>query len=124
VTIGYRHDSAQIGQSLRYFAHAGPEIHAKPQLVQNGDTVHLWGTVPKPSARGRVVVLQASAPGSHRWLTFRKATSGKGGKFKSSYRFAHTTIATTYRIRALVPAQANYPWQAGASRPARVRVTP
>jgi hypothetical protein len=70
-----------------------------------------------------VVVLQANAPGSRRWITFRKATTDTNGAFRSSYRFTSTTRPTRYRFRALVPSQAGYPWVEGESDPVSVLVT-
>jgi hypothetical protein len=67
-------------------------------------------------------VIQANVPGSPRWITFRRATSGRGGVFHSSYRFRETTRRTRYRFRALVPEQVGYPWQEGASDPVSVLV--
>jgi hypothetical protein len=122
--IGYRHDASQINQSVDYLAHARPEIKASRRKVHNGERVGLTGTVPGPNKDERVVVLQASAPGSGRWLTFRKAITDKNGNWVSGYRFDHTNVATTYLIRALLPNQANYPYQEGASRPVRIRVKP
>jgi hypothetical protein len=124
ILIGYRHDAAQIDQSVDYLAHARPQIKASRLKVHNGERVGLSGTVPGPNKNERVVVLQASAPGSGRWLTFRKAITDKNGNWVSGYRFDHTTIATTYLIRALLPPQANYPYQEGASPPVRIRVKP
>ena len=37
--------------------------------------------------------------------------------FGATYRFAVTTRATRYRFRALVPREATYPYDTGASRP-------
>lgn len=122
--IGYRHDAAQIADSLHYLAHARPTLRASTQKLRNGDKVKFIGRLPRPNAVERTVVLQASAPGSHRWLTIRKAVSGKGGYFLTGYRFAHTTKPTTYLFRALAPRQKNYAFEEGAGKPVRIRVLP
>ena len=124
ILVGYRHDAAQINQSLDYLSRARPKITASRHKLHNGERVGLTGTVPGPNKAERVVVLQASAPGSERWLTIRKAITDKSGEWVSGYRFDHTTIPTTYLFRALLPAQANYPYEEGASRPVKVRVKP
>ncbi|HVV91179.1 MAG TPA: hypothetical protein VHB53_11840, partial [Solirubrobacterales bacterium] len=123
VMIGYRHDTAQIARSVRYYAHTKPILKAGPKKLKNGEKVRLWGSLPEPKAGGRVVVLQANVPGSHRWITFRKATTGERGRFKARYHFTSTTRRITYRFRALVPRQAGYPWDQGASKPTSVTVT-
>lgn len=122
VLIGYRHDTAQVAREVRYYAHAEPTLKASPGRLQNGDRVRLWGQLPGPNRRGRVIVLQANVPGSKRWITFRRATSGAGGHFQTGYRFNSTTQTTTYRFRAVVPQQAGYPWVEGASKPVKVLV--
>lgn len=120
--IGYRHDSSQVARGVRFYSHTRPTLRLRPQTVRNGRWIRLWGALPGPRAGGRVVVLQASALHSRRWLTFRRATANRHGRFHSRYRFNATTRSTTYRIRALVPRQAGYPWQEGHSNPVRVLV--
>jgi len=122
VIIGYRHDASQVAREVRYYSRAEPILHLLPREVRNGHDIRLWGSLPGPAAGGRVVVLQASALHARRWLTFAHATANGQGAFQSHYRFTSTTTATTYRIRAVVPTQANYPWVEGASRPVKVRV--
>ena len=122
VIIGYRHDASQVAREVRYYSHAEPTLQLAPRRVRNGHDIRLWGSLPGPAPGGRVVVLQASALHARRWLTFAHATANGHGAFQSHYRFTSTTATTTYRIRAVVPTQANYPWVEGASRPVRVRV--
>ncbi len=121
VVIGYRHDAAQVARDVRYYAHAQPSLRVAPRKLENGDRVRLSGQVPAPGG-GRVVVLQANVSGSKRWITFRKATTDANGGFRSGYHFNATTRSTTYRFRAVVPAQAGYPWVEGHSDPVKVRV--
>ena len=113
--IGYRHNASQVARQVRYYSRAEPTLKVAPQKLTDDHRVHLWGQVPGPNPVGRVVVLQANVPGSKRWITFRQTTTGAQGSFKSGYRFFATTRTTTYRFRALVPAQAGYPWVEGAS---------
>jgi hypothetical protein len=121
--IGYRHDTAQVAREVRYYAHTRPTLGAGPTKLRNGEKVKLRGALPQPAAAGRVVVLQANVPGSHRWITFRKATTGERGRFKAEYHFTSTTRKIEYRFRALVPRQAGYPWDQGASKPVSVTVS-
>jgi protocatechuate 3,4-dioxygenase beta subunit len=122
IVVGYRHDSSQVARDVRYYAHARPQLRLAPAVLRNGEQVRLWGHLPGPLPGRRVVVLQANAPGSKRWITFHKATSDPLGAFKSNYRFTSTTRRTRYRFRAIVPRQAGYPWLEGSSEPAGVLV--
>lgn len=124
VMVGYRRDARQVERHLRYLAHAHPSLHASSGRLRNGQRVHFQGRLPGPHRRGNVVILQASVLGSSRWITFRRATSRRGGIFRASYRFTSTTRATTYRFRAVVPVQDGYPWVQGHSRSVKVTVTP
>lgn len=69
-----------------------------------------------------MVVLQASALHSRRWFTFRQATTNRHGVYRARYRLDATRRPITYRIRAVVPRQRNYPWEKGHSKPALVQV--
>jgi hypothetical protein len=122
ILIGYRHGSFELARTLKLSSSPRPTLRARPRKLHNGERVRLQGKLPGPSAAGRVVVLQAGVPGSRRWITFRKATTGARGRFKARYHFTSTTRRITYRFRALVPRQAGYPWNQGASRPAKVTV--
>jgi hypothetical protein len=122
VLIGYRHDSFQVGRSISYAAHARPTLRLRPSRVHGGDRIRITGRLPGPSAVGRVVVLQASALHGRRWLTFRRATTGHRRYFGATYRFGETPQTITYKIRAVVPLQSGYPYAAGHSVAARVKV--
>lgn len=124
LAVGYRSNAFQLIRNLRLNSHAQPILSASPRLLANHRRVHFRGRLPGPRAAGRVVILQANVVGSNRWITFRKATSGKKGRFRASYQFVSTTRRTVYRFRAELPVQAGYPWLAGNSRPVRVVVTP
>jgi hypothetical protein len=121
--VAYRSDSFQVAQRRLLYTRARPTLTAQRTRLKNGEEIKLHGRLPQPKAKGRVVVLQASVLGSKRWITFRKATSGREGRFKARYRFTSTTRRTTYRFRALVPQQAGYPWEQGASKPVSVTVS-
>lgn len=120
--VAYRYDASQIARSVRYYSPVRPSLHSSPRSLRGHRQLHLWGQLPGPRAARRVVVLQANVLGSKRWITFRKATTGRKGRFHSRYRFRSTTRTTTYRFRALVPHQAGYPWVEGHSKAAKVTV--
>jgi hypothetical protein len=122
--LGYRHDSFQVARDVRYYAHTAPSLEVDPPQLRNGRRVKLWGQLPPPEAAGRVVILQANVVGSKRWITFRRATTGPRGGFRSGYEFHSTTRKTTYRFRAVVPRQDHYPYVEGHSKPVSVLVRP
>jgi hypothetical protein len=122
--IGYRHDSFQVAHSVRYYAHAAPSLAVTPSELRDGGQIELTGWLPQPAAAARVVIVQAKVVGSKRWITFRRSTTGPRGAFKASYRFHSTTRKTDYRFRAVVPAQDDYPYVEGHSKPVSVLVRP
>ncbi|HVV89745.1 MAG TPA: carboxypeptidase-like regulatory domain-containing protein [Solirubrobacterales bacterium] len=124
IVVGYRNDTFQVDRDLRLYSHTQPDLSVAPRLLSNHGRVRFRGRLPGPRAVGRVVVLQASAVGSKRWITFRKATTRAHGRFHATYHFISTTRRTTYRFRAVVPVQDGYPWLAGRGKPVRVVVTP
>lgn len=122
ILLAYRHDTFQVARSVNYYAHAKPTLRVRPNKVRGRRRVRISGKLPGPNAAGRVVILQASALHSKRWYTFHRATANGKGIFHSRYRFGATTRTTTYRLRAVIPRQAGYPWETGHSKPVRVKV--
>jgi hypothetical protein len=120
--LGYRHDAFQVGKTLEVNSHAKPTIELGRGRIRRGGRVKITGSLPGVDPAGRVVVLQASSLHGRRWLTFRRATTGPKGGFRSAYRFGATPRTTTYRMRAVVPRQAGYPYEPGHSTPARIKV--
>jgi hypothetical protein len=120
--LGYRHDAFQVAKTLAFNSHAKPTIKLSRGRVARGRRIKITGFLPGPDAAGRVIVLQASSLHGRRWLTFRRATTGPQGGFRSGYRFGDTSSTTTYRMRAVVPRQAGYPYEPGHSTPKRVKV--
>jgi hypothetical protein len=68
---------------------------------------------------GKVVTMQARERG--RWRDFESARSRRGGRFSARYRFSRGARGT-FPIRAVVRAEASYPYATGRSRAVRVRV--
>lgn len=120
--VGYRHDSFQVDRSLTVGTRARPTIRLSAGRVHAGDRIGITGKLPGPSRTEHVLVLQASSLHGKNWLTFRRVTTGPKGGYRATYRFGRTTSTITYRLRALVPRQAGYPYEPGASKPARVKV--
>jgi hypothetical protein len=89
--------------------------------TRNKRSIKFTGSVPgaPKDARARVD-MQAWAG---RWVTFASATV-RNGTFASSYKFTQTFSPTTYRFRAVLPADPDFPYAAGKSREVHVRVRP
>ena len=89
--------------------------------ARNGETVRFGGRiVGAPSEARTRVELQAWAG---RWVPFAMATVSRG-RFTAKYTFKRTYRATTYRFRAVLPSDPNFPYAAATSKQVRVRVAP
>jgi Prophage tail fibre N-terminal len=122
--IGYRHDSFQLSKTLSLGTRARPTLELSRRKIRGGEKVKITGKLPKPRPGGRVLVLQGSSAKGAAWLTFKKVTTGSRGRFKTRYRFTRPRRRTTFRIRAVSPAQAGYEYQPGASKVSRITVRP
>ena len=110
----HRSDSRQIEARLRLSVKAAPKLSVTPRHTGNGHRISFSGVLPGPGNTGRAVALQALS--DRRWVTFELARSRLRGRFEAGYRFRSTAAPTTYRFRALVEAQAGYPYRRGTSR--------
>jgi hypothetical protein len=110
--------SSVIGIRVR----AGVHLHAS-RTVRPGGTVHFSGRLlggPLPR-HGKVVELQAFDGG--RWRTFSTPRArGKRERFHTTYHLKETFGPRTFRFRARVRREADYPYVLGYSRTVRVRV--
>jgi hypothetical protein len=114
--VGYRYNRKQVDRRARFKSRLRPRLKVSPKSrTENGKQLRLYGSIPGPRNRGRIVVLQASAIHSKSWLTFRKARTDRHGNYTARYRFTSTNTTTKYRFRALVPPQNGYPYEGGTS---------
>jgi len=99
-----------------------PSVRVRPNHgVRRGDRLHFSGRLPGPACSERVVKVQARI-GRRRWQVFRTDRADERCAFRARYKLRATRNARRYRFRALVPEQAGYPYVAGHSRTARVKV--
>jgi hypothetical protein len=120
-------DSTSYGESNAIVERVATPVKlgVSPKAARNGRDVRFAGTVGTdflPKA-GVLVTLEAHYTGGN-WKQFRVVRTGRGGRFGVSYRFTHTSNATTYSFRARVAKQAGYPFEGGTSRRVEVRVSP
>lgn len=101
---------------------AGATLRASRRRIRNGKRVTFRGRVlgeAVPPA-GKIVIVQAFDRG--RWRTFKATRAGADGAYRTRYRFTKTRRTTTYRFRALVPAEQAFPYARGTSKTVKVRV--
>jgi hypothetical protein len=116
VIIGYRVGPVEIDRRLLLLARPHPRLHVRPHRLLNGGRITMRGRIPGPFSRHRIVVLQGRNPGERRWITFEKARTDGSGKFRAHYTFLRVTSGIArFKIRALVPAQNDYPFASGHS---------
>ena len=101
---------------------AATELQVSRTRLRNGQAVTFSGPVrslPTPPG-GKLIEMQVKLPG--RWETFRTIRSDDAGQWSVRYRFRRTRGVQQYRFRARLPAEGSYPFVAGVSRVATVRV--
>jgi hypothetical protein len=125
-TFGYRaslSDTAYTDHvSIAAPTVAAVSLTANRSRLRNGQILRLRGAVAlAPDDAHQPVAIQKLT--EHGWRTIA-STRLRHGAFTWSYRFARTTVATTYRFRAVVPSSSDWPLQRGRSVPRDVRVFP
>ena len=97
------------------------ELKTNRTRTRNGQKVRFTGTIADapPDSRTRVD-LQAWAG---RWVPFADATVRRG-RFSAKYTFKRTYRPTSYRFRAVLRDDPNFPYAAATSKEVRVRVIP
>jgi len=102
---------------------ANTALRLNRRRLRNGQTVVFSGPVrtgPLPAV-GKLVEMQVRQPG--RWQTFKTVRSDAAGNWEVRYHFRRTVGVVDYRFRVRLPEEAGYPFTAGVSRVATVRVT-
>jgi hypothetical protein len=110
-------------RQVKVLVPARTTIHVDHHHVLNGQYIHLRGLVigGEIPSTGKLVELQARVRG--RWRTFATARTDAGGHWRYEYRFDGTRGHQTYRLRAGLPSEADYPCATGYSRSIAVRVS-
>lgn len=127
VRIGYRsHDGdAQFADTtdVLVLVRAGVTLGPRPKRLRNGSVATFRGRAAQPiPLRGVLVDLQARV--GRQWRTFAVVRTARTGRFRYQHRFRNTFVATTFRFRARIHRQADYPYIVGYSRLAKLRVKP
>jgi hypothetical protein len=101
---------------------AASSIRVDRARVLNGRAVNFSGrmrALPVPQG-GKLVELQVVLSG--RWQTFRTTSTDALGRWAIRYQFKRTSGLQRFRFRALLPREASYPFEAGASPAVGVQV--
>ena len=106
---------------VRLNVRAGVTLAVRPRRLRGGGAIRISGRLLAAPATGigKIVTLQARERGH--WRDFENARTHRGGRFSATYRFSRSARGT-FPIRAVVRADAGYPYATGRSRTVRVRV--
>jgi len=120
IDVVYRFNDRLLADRLQLRSSVVPAFKILEKSVTAGQSAHFRGTLPGPSASSRVIALQARA--GKKWRTFKQLRSDALGIFRGKYPFRQTFGSVTYRFRALVKRQGEYPYEPGYSRTRKLRV--
>jgi hypothetical protein len=106
---------------VRLNVRAGVTLAVRPRRIRGGGVIRISGRLLAAPATGigKIVTLQARERGH--WRDFQSARTHRGGRFSATYRFSRAARGS-FPIRAVVRADAGYPYATGRSRTVRVRV--
>lgn len=113
--------------SLRLAVRSAMRLRASSGVAKvGGAPLVLSGRVFPPEAipaEGKSVQLQFRLPGQP-WSEFRTVQTDRRGRFRYAYRFSDDdSRGARFQFRAYAPAQENWPYEPGGSRPVLVRGT-
>jgi hypothetical protein len=103
---------------LRLMVPASSTIRASRLRLNGAGLVRFRGRVRGGVGANLVVVLQGKEGG--RWRTFADTRTGKGGRWRASYRFSG--LPGAYPVRARIRRQGSLPYETGASKRVTVHV--
>lgn len=127
-TLRIRYEGSKLlGPARRELALKVPAasvLKVSRRRVLNGRNVIFRGRLrgrPFPSEPGKIIQMQAFL--DEAWRAFGEPVrADRKGRWRMPYRFIGTTGLVKYRIRALVPREADYPFETGRSNVVRVTV--
>jgi hypothetical protein len=107
-------------QTVKVIVAAPVRLSTDRKHTRNGRSVRFVGRVPGAGKARTRVELQAWVG---KWQPFR-TTALRNGRFRASYRFTRTFATKSYRFRAVIHHDPDFPYAAGRSRVVRVLVRP
>jgi hypothetical protein len=115
-------DAASVAV-LRTTVAAPLHLTTNRRSTRNHRTITFTGRLPGTPKTARTRIDLQALGGGGRWLTFASPTL-KHGTFRGKYTFTRTFSPSTYRFRALLRTDPDFPYAAGTSPEVRVRVRP
>jgi hypothetical protein len=107
-----------VRSAVRLHASAATARVGGAPIVFHGQVAAAPGSIP---ATGGAVELQFRLPGLP-WSEFRTLRTDRRGRFRYAYRFSDDdSRGARFQFRAFVPAQNDWPYEPGGSRPVVVR---
>jgi 5-hydroxyisourate hydrolase-like protein (transthyretin family) len=127
VRIGYRSHTGDTQfadtTDVLVLVQAGVSLRPSPRKLRNGNVGTFTGRAAQPiPLRGVLVDLQVRV--GRQWRTFAVVRTGRDGRYSYRHRFRNTFVKTTFRFRARVRRETDYPYIIGYSRIAKLRVRP
>jgi hypothetical protein len=105
-------------RQLRLMVPASSSMRASRTRLNGAGLVRFRGRVRGGAGPGLVIVLQGKEGG--KWRTFADTRTGRGGRWRASYRFSGRV--GDYPIRVRIRRQANLPYETGYSKRVTVHV--
>ncbi len=108
----------RVRSSLRLRASSGVATIGGRPVIFTGRVAAAGSAIPP---EGKSVQLQFRLPGMA-WSEFRTIQTDGRGRFRYAYRFSdNDSRGARFQFRAYAPAQSNWPYEPGGSRPVAVR---
>ncbi len=115
-----------VRRRLELRVRAAVSLQATPRRLRTGGRLRLEGRVGSHGARvpraGKLVTISYWEREARRWRPVIVTRTDHGGRFRVSYRFRYVTGRARIRLRAEAPAEAQWPYAPGVSRPVMVEV--
>lgn len=128
LTVAFAGDAVQrpVRRRLALRVRGGVSLTASPRRLRTGGLLQLRGRVGSRGGRvprsGKLVTISYWERAARRWRPVIVTRSDRAGRFAAGYRFRYVTGVARIRLRATVPAEADWPYAPGSSRPLTVEV--
>jgi hypothetical protein len=128
IAVVFAGDEGQrpVRRRLEMAVRSEVSLRAAPQRLRTGGLLRLRGRVGSRGARvpraGKLVTISYWERAARRWRPVIVTRSDRAGRFAAEYRFRYVTGVARIRLRATAPAEADWPYAPGSSRPLTVEV--
>jgi len=119
--------AAASGRPLKLRVRGGISFRPQSLSLHTGEWLRMRGRVYTRGTavprRGKLVSIQYFERDARRWRPVIVLRSDHSGRFHTRYRFRYISGTARIRLRAVAPPEERWPYAAGASHPALVRVS-